>query len=951
MSKRPTALKFNVNKKLSQLMKVIQFFQSQLSEQRYQKDYLNNYFNPLINETLDGYRSFAAKSSEEVQKIAVVVNEKIEKQFKEKILTLQSDHKAYVDANRSNLSKFESKIESDAQDIIKAIEELNNQFLKEQDAFSKKADQFPQDLEKILQSENDKFKNEMDELDKESKRRLDELKATTKKNLEELEQQHKKDMDELKNNNDPNNKKSSAISKKVTALKQKAQTLKETMESYRQNIGDLQNQNQKHLRELRERIKAESNELSNYEKEQRSKLDMQKEKIKLLQEEYSNKLETQQNILKSNQEMHKESISEARNNAKKEVDEMKIKFSDESQRLRNQYDDLDAAFQDLVKKYEEELNKVKQKHENFITQSNAKLKDKSNEIEVMIQENQQETQKLENELKLLSQEFEDKKSKENAKHEENIKKENERYENKKKEILSKQDASSQGMENETREKTRQLNEILSKIDSLRQQFDKEISDYEEETKNLCENQSIENDQKFVAFSDEQKEKIEELKTNNQLEIVEMINNNNHEKENILMKLSEEYQKTIDDIRENGLSKTEIPEFVAKYKEIFDKENLKLNGMGELPEEDFSNLDNEIKMLEMKLDDQARKDAAEKQEIISQFEQKTIEENERHSKHMESIPPPPDENELAEITKQIENEKNLKENDDKHWNEKISDLKKDFAEKDAELDEKLEKLNDKSEIENLENQISALKEELEKLNQEASLSVEMRAEEHKKKLANEKEKFEQTKQKLDEEMSQLYHKHNEDKLNLQNDLKDSIARESTALENAKDLAEKMKLAEKREFERTKSQLLHDIEESKKALSIQEDGIEKALSNNSARRKSEEKVFIEEKEEIIRGILKEWDAMRIFYDEKIDVLQGRIDTARRKMETMSPRPQDKALIDKLTNDLSLVTYRLKNAALEFKKARELTMTQEKVYNGQFGQHMKVGVALPVSKSSMK
>ncbi|EAY11273.1 viral A-type inclusion protein, putative [Trichomonas vaginalis G3] len=951
MSRRPTALKFNVNKKLSQLMKVIQFFQSQLSEQKYQKDYLNNYFNPLINETLDGYRSFAAKSSEEVEKQVGICNEKIEKQFKEKLLTLQSDQKAYIDANRTNLAKFETKITSDAQDILKAIEEINNQFINCQEDVSKMADQYPQQLNQILQTENEKFKAEVEELNKESKRRLDELKETNKKNLQELEEQHQKDILELKNSNDPSNKKTNAINKKFSALKQKCQSLKDTMANLKNNINDLQKQNSTYLKGIKDKVRAQSSELSMFEKEKKAKNDMRREQIKLLLQDYENKQETQQNILKSNQEMHKEEIAEARKNAKKEVDEMKIKFSDESQRIRNQYDDLDAAFQSLIKKYEEELNKLKQKHEAFIEQSNAKLKDKSNEIEVMVQENQKEIQKYQDELNALSKELEDKKAALNSKHEENINKENERYENKKKQILEKQDLSSQGMESETREKTRQLNETLSKIDTLRQQFEKEINDFENETNSIAENQSVENDSKFVEFSDSKKNEIEQIKQENKQKIENLTNDEQNEIENLKKQLEDEYNKAINDVHENGLSKTEIPEFVAKYKEIFDKENIKFNDIGDLPQEDFSMLDSEIKMLEMKIDEQARLDAEEKQKIISDFEKKTIEENDRHNKYMENFPPNPDENLLKDVEKQISNEKQLKENDEKYWNDKIENESSTFNQKNSELEEKLKELEDTTEIDNLNNMIKDLKEELEKLNNEANLSVEMRAEEHKKRLANEKDKFEKLKQDLDDQMSKLYHKHNEDKEQLQKDLEESASRESAALDNAKDLSEKMKLAEKREFERTRDQLKHDIEDLKKTLLSNEGGIGKALASNSARRKSEEKVLIDEKEEIIKNILKEWDAMRIFYDEKIDVLQGRIETAKRKLQTMSPRPQDKAMIEKLTNDLSLVTYRLKNAALEFKKARELTMTQEKVYNGQFGQHMKVGVALPVSKSSMK
>ena len=124
-SKKPLALKFNVGKKLGQLMKVIQFFESQLAEMEYQRNFIHLTYDPLLTELIDTYTKEASTLSEQLEKETEVATQKIQKQYDSKLDTLKSDFHAYVESAVSKVDKFENSAIDQIAKLKQSIEKLN----------------------------------------------------------------------------------------------------------------------------------------------------------------------------------------------------------------------------------------------------------------------------------------------------------------------------------------------------------------------------------------------------------------------------------------------------------------------------------------------------------------------------------------------------------------------------------------------------------------------------------------------------------------------------------------------------------------------------------------------------------------------------------------------------------------------------------------------------------
>ena len=122
----PKALKFNVSKKLSQLMKVIQLFEGQIADREFQIEALHQSIDPQINQILDAYRVNIEKFNSQAESEQIEAKQKIEKLYSYKYQTLKDDANAYVTAANSNMEKYEEKVFDDLSELQKQIKAIMN---------------------------------------------------------------------------------------------------------------------------------------------------------------------------------------------------------------------------------------------------------------------------------------------------------------------------------------------------------------------------------------------------------------------------------------------------------------------------------------------------------------------------------------------------------------------------------------------------------------------------------------------------------------------------------------------------------------------------------------------------------------------------------------------------------------------------------------------------------
>ena len=951
MSKKPSALKFNVNKKLSQLMKVIQFFNAQLSEIEFQKNYLFSTYEPEMNSKLDDYSKKATESQDLIKEANDLMSKQLDKQYQTKIETLKSDLAAYVNAAVDNISKFEVKMGDDCSQILAEIDEINESIEKRKEEYEKSIDKFAAELDKSIAQEKDKFKQELDELNAKSNEKLKELQENNKKQLDEINAEHQKGVEGImKPGVASKGKRQAEIEKKCDNIKNKIAALNKEIREMKANVSDLTEHNSMKLKQVREQSRGLQAEIANSEENRKKILAMNEEERKLKENEYKSKIEAQTNILELNKEKHKEDLFDWRNKQKTESDKMKIKYSDESQRIRDQFDNLDDSLQKLIDEQNKEIEKLKKKHEDYRKQAELRIKEKNKEAELMIKDNEVETKKLQDELNGVNTDHGKAKQERGIKREKLINAENERFivEQQKLFGLKKE---SENSEESSKNRSSQLAALLEEISKMRMKFDKEISDYEAETDQLVNSKIAENDTSINAHRVADKAEYDSTVNQYNKKLKELNEKQDAEYEELKARLEKEFESTLQELRNNGLDRKELTEFVQKYTEIFNVEKKKLDGFEDIQAEDFSALDNEIRTRKLELDEAREKIETERANIAVEWTQKFTEEDRRHGAIMGGDGKGDEREQLRiKVVKELEEERQSRLNDEADINKKISDETAAHKEKMEAVKKKLDELIDRTHQDALEKTAKDLQDELDDLNRKMNQSEQMKVEEHKKNIHDVNENFENAKKELDKNEEEILGKIKRDRQEMENDLATANEREESALENAKDLAQKQLQLEDRNFQREKDRLLKDIEESKKLAAEGDHGSDKVLLSNRSRHESEEIVLIKENEAEIQKINKDWSAMNDFYEERITVLQERVDKARNRMATLSPRPQEVAMIEKLTGDLSLITYRLKNAAIELKNDHELVLTQEKVYNQKFGKSPKIGI-LPTAKSSLK
>ena len=165
------ALKFNVSKKLSQLMKVIQLFESQIADRQFQMSYLHNTIDPQINKYLDDYRSYMDTYNSKVDAERKEVQQKIEKLYNHKYQTLKDDATAYITSAEANMKKYEEKILDDLADLQKQIKSIMNQMGNKTTAMETYCNNAKTEIDKQISKLQETYKKEVESHDTESKKK------------------------------------------------------------------------------------------------------------------------------------------------------------------------------------------------------------------------------------------------------------------------------------------------------------------------------------------------------------------------------------------------------------------------------------------------------------------------------------------------------------------------------------------------------------------------------------------------------------------------------------------------------------------------------------------------------------------------------------------------------------------------------------------------------------
>ena len=926
-------------------MKVIQIFETQTEERKFQKQQINSQYEQMFQQLYDDYEEVSKEASASKGKIENDVKNKCKAVYEGKYISLKDDFRNTISNSQNSVQTREKEINEKLQQIQ---EEINNLLTSNKAltiGFDSKVNDIKKQLENNIKKEQEVYKTEKEAHDKEAEAKLNKLKENAEQQLKDIQQQHEKDKEELINSSKGNQSLSSNkilsntkdLQHKVEILKQDIQKLKETIKDLQQSKNVTTDDNKRKTRLLAQEIIAIKNK---GEKDIKEKSDM---KNKL---ESERQKETDDLIIKKkeNKAKHEKELKDLEQSVKGEIERMKQEYEQKSSEFRSKFDNLDRDIQSIIEQREKELAEVRKKHAQYVEKASETQNQLHKSILAMKDANHNEIEKFKEHIHKMETDHENLMADTKVNHLSDIEKEEKNFEAKKKELQMKYEVLIAGSNSETAKQQKQLHEILSAIDENRVKYKQEIENFEKETEN----------KKSKTSSNNAKE-LEELKASNKqiYEKNEEADNNtiNQAKskyqtayENEKKKLEDKYKATMESILKEELSNTVLSdidtEMLKKFKELQNKHDSYVDL--EVKNDEFKYLDNEIEELRKKQEQNAKEYENTLNRTRNEFLKKIEDEKNRHLNALEKDPEnDPRDDEIRSMEEQLNKKKEENQQAIDDINAKIAAEEERHKQEILVQQKALEQFNDTSDIDSLKEHIDALRKEMEEASNQFSQNENDDEEKHKNDLEELRRNhlsLLQSMQQEQEEFKKMNQSQKSEKMkekelakqtydeNLQK--KDKEFRDQEVQEVNNHVKEMDILTKK--FTDLKAELVKNGETFNQKFKETEK-INKTAIDEIDKRKSAE--FDKAKND--------WNALLEFYNEKISVLTKRRNKARQMMEKRPARQQEIDEAERLQGKLQLITQNLQTAMKELTEYRVILVSKEKEYQKRFGKSPKIGV----------
>lgn len=547
-----------------QLNRIIYELKSASDNFLFQKEFLNNFFNPRIDNALNSYRDHINN----MQKVALedydFITERTDRFYQKKYQNLLKSYSNEIDILRSESISAVTKLDNEKQNAIQASSQLKSQILK-----------FESDSQKEIDTYLQKFKSTVSKIEKDGeiklKTEIENFKSKEQKFITESEKKQKKMtedhfllMEMIKSGyNQPK--------LNIQFFKSKIKEIKKCICSYKNNLKSLQTY-------ALQQISVNKNKINQ----------LIKEIIALLQKNKNDQNSIQKVIDSLNHEFNeiirqlKINFDSIKQNYKIEIDQkmnelskLKIQFQKELDDLKNglSQNDFDDEIQISVlqKSLKESLKSLMDSFEKERCNSIQKVEELQNQIDSLINQHEETIKRLKNQLEDLIKKHKLEIIELQSFFDAEIKETKKNYENEINEMIQKMSTdSNKDLESEADARAT-IENLEHEKEQLFEIHQHQISEFDVNSSEI-----------FNAIQKETTEKVEKLRgqidsmlngyeksLNNQIN--ETISDNQKKKEELLKNIQNQYENEMNLIRQSGYSKSEYDRLLK----MFQDEHLRL----------------------------------------------------------------------------------------------------------------------------------------------------------------------------------------------------------------------------------------------------------------------------------------------------------------------------------------------------------------------------------------
>ena len=946
MIKNPKALRFNLAKKLCQLMRVIEAFSEQMYDREYQEQLLYEKYDPLILQSINSYNEKAAPVAAQLEQDRVLLEQEIDSDYRARVDALRTDLADHCASAVENVDKFQEKVIEDIEKIMNEINLIKSRIEERQTAIESLCDERRARIAESARSARERMKQEVLNHDDEASRRISELHTRSEAALAALRDAHEKEKRDTITDFE-NNKRGLDSMSKLQTLKTKILNVRESLISTRANAeAVITSQNEK-TRVLRLKLEgicrgmfdlAVSRE--NHERESREAQAKLKEEIARRRDDAQKAKELEIMELR-------EKLKHATQETEEKIARLHEVLEERKERMHANENSSDAEWKKLQEKHKKELQEINAETVETRMKEESELEEKKKTLAETIEKQKKEIEEARERLEKLKENLQKSLEEQKRKGEKLIDEENERFKEVKNAILEEIEAKKHGHDASARKNAGIIRELEEEIDKMNR-------NHEEETeKKRIEREKEESELRF-ELEEAQRKKKEEYEAAKLARHEKQKHDLEKEEERLHedlkaheVKLENEFQDALKKVSDEFSKRDEQEKLEREYEERIQKLIRKRDEIV-IPSGDaekFAALDKTIKELENKRREELERVELHEREVNNDWDAKFEAEKKRHAEKMSSFQNIDDrETEKSQLRQQITDAEKEQESTQKEFDEFIREEKEKHKRIMTDLKNRLEQSNQETDAETLRRTIEDLqrsnREEMERT--KAGFAKEV--EDLKQKKRREKESHASFMADIAKKMQEMEKERQETVTRITETENQETATHKTAIEKAKREKEALMQDERRKHKENIEILKQEGNRLAQAISTAKAQFEKAYTEQKNSFQSSLDEMERQTREGFEKMKQEWIGLRDFYDEKISVLKNEIQKISDLYEQRPPRPQDTELIQKLEENVNLAKSQLQASVKELLECKKLFVSQEKEYNRRFGGGPKVGTFNP-------
>lgn len=958
--KNPNALKFNVSKKLSQLMRVIQLFSAQCADREFQIHYLQELYNPQIQQNLDIYRTRAAEIDSQIKSDQQALVNEIDSMYKNRYQDIKSELENYSVAASENIAQYQEKLLKDLDSIASQLKLITNGLEEKSNATETQCEEAKAKLSEEIKKLGEVQRQELLAHAKEAEKRLNQISEESEKKIKEVNEDHEKEMESVRDAFSKNADDFHDNVIKLRDLKTKVEMVKRTIESNRENVQQLIATRDAKVREGRKMVEQISNDIKDVGKSNEEKLKEFNDKMKEMGETHSIEVEKIKKEREEKQQDIKDKIDQARKSKEEEIERFRHEIDKKMEQIKTNSNSFDESLQDLINKNNSEIDTLQKKLEAASKAATLKEEQKHKEINAVKDEYERDLQKYQKEFDELVQSHQETINAALEHHIAAMKAETEKFEMELSEIQKQIDELKEKEGEQGKNQKQELQNLIEQKNQLITEHSSFLKEHLEKLENDQTNAKSLNETERQTINDESTKKKQEKQEKHEKKQIDITQKTETEYLALEKKTEGEYQSYIDKINEEYSKRDKIEALTKEYDLKIEEKMKILNSIGTEDTTNhpkFAELDKSIEELQTQKKDLDNIVSMQKASFIKENEMKIEQENQRHASEM-GVENGSNDNEKMriELMNSIEKAKKTEEEQKERSDKEAAEIKSQNEKEIDELTTQLNNAKDQSEVDQLTKNLANLKEEWEKEKETMKQTAKETISNLKMDIKRGDKEFEIDKQNVNIKKENQHNQYQMMLRNLDNDYDEIKRKHDKAVKEQRTLANNNTKQAKVNHSQRLDQMMADFEELKNQISKSNVTFHQQFGQNRNKLQSQLDEYVRENKEKLEKHRNGWLGMRDFYDEKIQVLMKDLEGVIKKYENMPPRPQEASQIETLQMQIKTITMQLQNALKELKESRTMLKKQEEEYNKRFGKGPKVGVftvssSAPASRAAIK